>query len=262
MAERAFRRCLARLLDRGQHLPRHRRTRLLGQDAKRASGRHVRAACLPQEAHPLAGQAVAFPRPGHPTVSDRVVGRWVSSPMQTDFVLDALQFARLPRWRTDPPLPPRRAVRVHSIQRATGRSRHRAVGGRQATATTTRGPGRSTGFTGSNCIAEDTRGDRAGDAGVVSWSTHHRLLEPTATSRRPRPRQTLSVATARSGRGCEGPAAATAVPGASGGPCEELEEWKTEHQTAELSRPRRLRRNRGEFQRTQENIAVTNLSCC
>ena len=66
----------------------------------------------------------------------RIVGWRVSSSMHTDFVLDALEqalYARQPE--RDGGLihhsRPRLAVRLHPLQRAAGRSRHRAVGGQQ-----------------------------------------------------------------------------------------------------------------------------------
>jgi putative transposase len=63
----------------------------------------------------------------------RIVGWRVSSSMQTDFVLDALEqalYAR--RAERDGDLAPQRsrlAVRLHPLQRAAGRSRHQAIGG-------------------------------------------------------------------------------------------------------------------------------------
>ena len=54
----------------------------------------------------------------------RIVGWRVSSSMQTDFVLDALEQAlyarRRARWRPDSPQRPRLAVRLYPLQRAAG----------------------------------------------------------------------------------------------------------------------------------------------
>lgn len=61
----------------------------------------------------------------------RIVGWRVSSSMQTDFVLDALEQALYAsaraRWRPDSPQ--RLAVRLYPLQRAAGRGGHRALGG-------------------------------------------------------------------------------------------------------------------------------------
>jgi transposase InsO family protein len=65
--------------------------------------------------------------------ADRIVGRRVSRSAKTDFVLDASEQALHDRrpvekgW-VDPSLGSRRAIFVHSIHRAFGRSWHRTVG--------------------------------------------------------------------------------------------------------------------------------------
>ena len=118
----------------------------------------------------------------------RIVGWRVSSSMRTDFVLDALEqalYARQPETRQQPgpSLRQRLAIRLHPLQRAPGRGRHRAVGGQQ-------------GDSYDNALAETINGlykaelihrrapwktKEAVELATlewVSWFNHHRLLEP------------------------------------------------------------------------------------
>ncbi len=62
-----------------------------------------------------------------------IVGWRVSNSLHTDLALDALEMAiwrrqRQDLSRLDPPFRPRRAIFIHSLHRATGRGRRRALG--------------------------------------------------------------------------------------------------------------------------------------
>ena len=106
----------------------------------------------------------------------RIVGWRVSSSMQTDFVLDALEqalYARQPERDSALDASSRQgvAIRLHPLQRAAGRSRHRALGGQHGRQLRQRaGRDHQRAVQGRDHspprALEDARGGRTGDAGV------------------------------------------------------------------------------------------------
>ncbi len=135
----------------------------------------------------------------------RIVGWRVSSSMQTDFVLDALEQALYARraerdgdlvHHSDRGL----TVRLHPLQRTACRGRYRAFGGvAPATATTTRWLRTINGLYKTEIIHrrgpwKTAGGSRTCHAGVGSrGSTTIACWNPSATSRRPKPRQTTGA---------------------------------------------------------------------
>ena len=118
----------------------------------------------------------------------RIVGWRVSSSMQTDFVLDALEQALYsagqPSEMADWSITATGfAIRLHPLHRAAGRSRHRAVGGqhgRQLRQRVGRDHQRSVqGRTHPPAgTMEVLRSRRMATLEWVDWFNHHRLLEP------------------------------------------------------------------------------------
>jgi putative transposase len=118
----------------------------------------------------------------------RIVGWRVSSSMQTDFVLDALEQALVrpatgthrTAWcitRTGV------AIRVDPLQRATGRGRHRTLGGQQGRQLRQRLAETINGLYKAELIHRRApwKTKEAVELATlewVSWFNHHRLLEP------------------------------------------------------------------------------------
>ncbi len=134
----------------------------------------------------------------------RIVGWRVSSSMQTDFVLDALEQALYARraerdGRSGAPQRPGLTVRLHPLQRTACRgpvSSLRWVA--PATATTTRWLRRSTGCTRprSSIDAGPWKTREAVELATLEWVSWFNTIacwNPSATSRRPKPRQTTGA---------------------------------------------------------------------